>query len=113
MTTNTFANPKTVVDPVLGDSVADVANRTHDTIDEAADKVRPAVDRASAAAHRTIDKLADSAIPAADWAAERSRKLVTRSTELADTCSGYVRERPFASLAGALAVGYLIGRITR
>jgi ElaB/YqjD/DUF883 family membrane-anchored ribosome-binding protein len=28
-------------------------------------------------------------------------------------CSGYVRARPFVSIAGAVAIGYFIGRITR
>lgn len=113
MTTTTLGNPKTIADPALGDTVAALAGRAHHTIDDAAGMARPAVERASAAAHRSIDKLADSAIPAADWAAERSRKLVTRSTEIADSCSGYVRERPFASVAGAVAIGYLIGRLMR
>ncbi|MCC7326144.1 MAG: hypothetical protein IT521_05000 [Burkholderiales bacterium] len=113
MTINTLSDPKTTLDDGFGNTVSGIAGRAHQTIDEATDKARPAVDRAAAAAHRTVDKLADSAVPAADWAAEHSRKLVTRSTEIADSCSGYVRARPFVSLAGALAVGYLIGRMAR
>lgn len=93
--------------------VSDVAGRAHQAVDQAADKAAPALERAQAAAHRTIDKVADKASPAAEWAAENSRMLVNRSTELAGACGNYVRERPLASIAGALAAGYLLGRVMR
>lgn len=93
--------------------VADMAGRAHQAVDQAAGKAAPAIERAQNAAHRTIDTVADKAVPAADWAAENSRRLVTRSTEIAGACGSYVRERPVASIVGALAVGYLIGRIVR
>ena len=94
-------------------TVADMAGRAHQAVDDVAGKTAPAVEKASAAAHRTIDQVADTAMPAADWVAESSRRIVTRSTELADSCSAQVRARPFVSVAGALAVGYLVGRLLR
>lgn len=93
--------------------IADMAGRAHQAVDQAAGRAAPAIERAQNAAHRTIDTVAGKATPAADWAAENSRRLVTRSTEVVEACGSYVRERPVTSIAGALAVGYLIGRIVR
>jgi ElaB/YqjD/DUF883 family membrane-anchored ribosome-binding protein len=101
---NTFTNSSTV---------SGMAGRAKDAIDQVADKATPAVERGRETAHRTIDKIADTATPAAEWAAESSRRLVTRSSELVDAAGSYVREKPLATIAGALAVGYLVGRMMR
>jgi len=93
--------------------VSDVAGRAHQVIDHATEKAAPVLERAQAAAHRTIDKVADKTLPAAEWAAENSRTLVKRSTELAGAWGNHVRERPLATIAGALAIGYLLGRVMR
>jgi ElaB/YqjD/DUF883 family membrane-anchored ribosome-binding protein len=99
----------------LGNSstVSGMAGRANQAIDQAADKAAPALERGRETAHRTIDKIADSAVPAADWAAEKSRQVVTRSSELVGAAGSYVREKPLASVAGALAIGYLIGRVLK
>ena len=54
-----------------------------------------------------------AAAPAAQWAAESGKQIVSKSNQLTEACSGYVRERPLASIAGAIAIGYLIGRLMR
>jgi ElaB/YqjD/DUF883 family membrane-anchored ribosome-binding protein len=93
--------------------LSDAADHAHQVVDKAAEKAVPTLERAQAAAHRTIDKVADKAAPVAEWAAENSRSVVNRSTELAGAWGNHVRERPLASIAGALAVGYLLGRLMR
>ena len=93
--------------------LSDAADRAHQVVDKAAEKAAPTLERAQAAAHRTIDKVADKASPVVEWAAESRRSVVTRSTALADVWGNHVRERPLASIAGALAVGYLLGRMMR
>ena len=93
--------------------LSDAADRAHQVVDKAAEKAAPTLERAQAAAHRTIDKVADKAAPVAEWAAESRRSVVNRSAELADTWGNHVRERPLAAIAGALAVGYLLGRLIR
>jgi len=93
--------------------LSEMTGRAHQVVDQAAEKAAPALERAQAAAHRTIDKVADKTLPAAEWAAENGRTLVNRSTELAGAWSNRVRERPLATIAGALAVGYLLGRMMR
>jgi ElaB/YqjD/DUF883 family membrane-anchored ribosome-binding protein len=93
--------------------VAAAADRAQQAVDRVAEKAAPAIDRASTAAHRTIDKAADVAAPAADWVSENGKQLKHRSTELADACGNYVRERPLTSIVGALAIGYFAGKLMR
>ena len=90
------------------DSAADQAHRA---VDRAKEKAAPMLERAASAAHKTIDTVAEKSAPAARWASESSRQLATRSTEFADVCSDQVRARPFVSVAAALAVGYLVGKL--
>ena len=82
------------------------AQAAHQTIDKVAD-------RASAAAHRAVDSTAGAATSAAQWAsgaAERARRTQERFTEAA--CES-IRARPLTIVAGALVVGYLLGRLAR
>jgi ElaB/YqjD/DUF883 family membrane-anchored ribosome-binding protein len=100
----------------MGDNskrVAGTADRAHEAVDRAADKAAPMLERASTVAHKTIDKVASAAMPAAEWASESTRQLATRSSEFADEASNFVRARPLATVAGALAIGYLLGKISR
>jgi ElaB/YqjD/DUF883 family membrane-anchored ribosome-binding protein len=97
-----FSNAGTV------DSAADQAHRV---VDRAEGKGGACTERAASAAHRTIDNVAKATAPAAQWMSENGKQLATRSTELADTCSNQVRARPFVSVAAALAVGYIVGKL--
>lgn len=94
-------------------AVADVADRAHNAVERATEKAVPALERASTAAHRTIDKAVDAATPAAAWVSANGKELATRSTALAESCGGYVRARPLISMAGALTIGYLAGKMLR
>ena len=97
----------------LPGTTSTLRDRAHETVDKAAEQIAPALQRASSAAHDTIDKVANAAEPAADWAAQQKEQLATKSNELAEACSNYVRERPLASVIGALAIGYFAGRLLR
>jgi ElaB/YqjD/DUF883 family membrane-anchored ribosome-binding protein len=94
-------------------AVTEVADRAHHAVDRATDKAVPALERASTAAHRTIDKAVNAATPAAEWISENGKELANRSTDVVEACSGYVRARPLISLAGALTIGYLAGKMLR
>ncbi len=90
-----------------------IADRAHQVVDRLATKATPAIEHASSTAHRTIDKVADSAAPAVDWATQNSRQVAARSTEVKESCAGFVRARPLASVAGAMVLGYFAGRLLR
>ena len=93
--------------------VSSVADRAHMAVDRAAEKATPALERVSEAAHRTIDKAVDVAAPAADWISQNGNELAHRSGELANVCSGYIRARPLVTVAGALVLGYIAGKLMR
>lgn len=103
--------------PLSNPNVSNMTERAHQTVDRVADKVvgttAPAVERARAGAHSTIDKVADRAASSAQWATRSGKVLVERSHRATDLCAEQVRARPLVAIAGALALGYLIGRLTR
>jgi len=101
----------------MGSAAADRAQQTadkaHETVDRMVDRTGPAVDRMSRAVHQTIDKVVSKATPAAEWAEQKTLEIRDRSSEWAETCSTYVRAQPLVSVGAALALGYLIGRLSR
>ena len=102
--TGSAANP-------ASDKVEDMAQTAHQTTDRIADKAALQVDRLSGTAHRTVNSAADAASSAAEWASavpEQAKQVQARLTEAA---SASIRERPIAIVAGALVVGYLLGRL--
>jgi ElaB/YqjD/DUF883 family membrane-anchored ribosome-binding protein len=92
-------------------TVESAADQAHRIVDRAREKAAPVVERASTAAHRTIDTVANATTPAAEWITVNRKQLASKSTELADACTNQVRARPFVSVAAALAIGYLIGKL--
>ena len=91
--------------------IEDVAQTAHQTTDRIADKAASQVDRLSGTAHRAVNSAADAASSAAEWASaipEQAKQVQTRLTEAA---SASIREHPIAIVAGALVVGYLLGRL--
>jgi len=93
--------------------VENAAAKAHTTVDSAASKAIPAVDKTAELAHRTINRVADVAAPAADWALQSGQQVSEKYNSAMDTCVATVRERPIATIAGALLVGYLFGRFQR
>jgi ElaB/YqjD/DUF883 family membrane-anchored ribosome-binding protein len=90
-----------------------MADRAQQALDRAADKVSPTLERVRDRAHTTIDKVAESAASGADWATQSGRQLARKGGEYGEMASDYVRERPLVAVAGALALGYLLGRMLR
>jgi hypothetical protein len=115
------ANPNT--NPASA-AVEDAAQAAHRTTDKIADKTTAQVDRLGGAAHRAVDSTAEAthravdsaagaASSAAEWAStipDQAKEVATQVTEAA--CAS-IRARPIATVAGALVVGYLLGRLAR
>lgn len=110
MPQTTTYNPSMKDVPDLANEAAD---RAHDAVERAADKIRPTMNRITETAHSAIDKLADKAVPAAEWAEEKTRVAQDQAQRWADQCGAMVRDRPVTMLAAAAAVGYLLGRVMR
>jgi hypothetical protein len=94
-------------------AIANAAGRAHQLVDNVADKAAPAVQSASDKAHDTIDTVADAGKSASEWVTSNGAQLAGKAGAAMETCAGQVRARPLLSLAGAMAIGYLAGRVFR
>ena len=95
----------------LNAKVEGAAKAAHETTDKIADKATAQVDRLSGSAHRAVDKAADAASSAAGWASDISDQAQQVQTQLVESASSAIRARPIATVAGALVIGYLLGRL--
>lgn len=89
------------------------AQTAHKVVDSVADRTTSQVDRLSGTAHRAVDKTAGAATQAADWASTIPDQAKEVQTKVTDAVATSIRARPITTVAGALVVGYLIGRIAR
>ena len=93
--------------------VEGAAQTAHNTTDRIADKAVAQVDRVSGGVHRAVDSAADAAKSAAGWASTLPEQAQEVQARLTESASASIRARPIATVAGALVVGYLLGRLAR
>ena len=82
------------------------------TIDHVADPARNTVDRVSSAAHETVDKLASEASHVADRFSDQARWVSEAPHRALDCSKSWVQERPLEAVGAALALGFIVGRLT-
>jgi len=97
----------------VGARVEGAAQTAHQATDKIADKASAQVDRASGAAHRAVDSAAGAASSAAEWASSIPQQAQQLQAQLMEAASASIRARPIVTVAGALFVGYLLGRLAR
>jgi hypothetical protein len=95
----------------MGAKVENAAQAAHQTTDKLADKATAKVDRLSGTAHRAVNTAADAASSAADWASNIPEQARQVQAQLTEAASASIRARPLATVAGALIIGYLLGRV--
>jgi ElaB/YqjD/DUF883 family membrane-anchored ribosome-binding protein len=86
--------------------VESAASTAHKVTDRIADAATSQVDRLSGTAHRAVNSTAE----AATSAVQQVQQAQTRITEAA--CAS-IRAKPLQTVAGALAIGFLLGRLAR
>lgn len=84
----------------------------HNGIDKVADPARHAIDSMSSTAHETIDKLASSAGHTASRFADQTRRLTEAPAKAVDYSKSMILDRPLEAVGIALAVGFVLGRLT-
>jgi ElaB/YqjD/DUF883 family membrane-anchored ribosome-binding protein len=84
----------------------------HETIDKLAGPTRSTVDRMSNAAHETVDKLASEATHMADRISDQARRMTEAPTRAVECSKSWVQDKPLEAVGIALAVGFIIGRLT-
>ena len=60
-----------------------------------------------------IDGAADAASSAAEWASALPDQARGMQSKLTESACASIRARPLTTVAGALVVGYLLGRLAR
>jgi hypothetical protein len=93
--------------------VEGAAQTAHQATDKISDKAAAQVDRLSGTTHRTVDNAADAASSAAEWASTIPEQAKQVQAQLTEAASASIRARPIVTVAGALFVGYLLGRLAR
>src|ERR1700674_2493623 len=94
-----------------GAKVQGAARAAHEATDSIADKTAAQIDRLSGSAHRALDSAADAATAATSWASDVADQAVEIQSKAAESASAAIRQKPITILAGALVIGYLIGRL--
>jgi ElaB/YqjD/DUF883 family membrane-anchored ribosome-binding protein len=84
----------------------------HSTIDKVADPARSTVDRVSSAAHETVDKLASGAADVADRFSDQARWVSEAPGRALGTSKSWIQDKPLEAVGVALALGFLIGRLS-
>jgi ElaB/YqjD/DUF883 family membrane-anchored ribosome-binding protein len=84
----------------------------HSGIDKVANPARNTVERVSAAAHETVDKLANSANHVADRISDQTRRVTGAPAHAMDVSRSWVVDKPFEAVGAALAIGFILGRLT-
>ena len=101
------------LDPTLAPAVDRTATTAHRVVDTLADQALTGVGKVSGSLHVAVNHAADAMTNAADWAAHVPTQLRQRRVRLANATFATIRARPFATLGGALAVGFLLGWLIR
>lgn len=84
----------------------------HSGIDKVAAPARNAVDSMSSAAHLTVNKLSNGASYTANRFSDQTRRLTEAPGRALDFSKSWVHERPLEAVGAALALGFILGRIT-
>jgi hypothetical protein len=82
-------------------------------VDSAALAAHKTTDKIADGAHRAVDNTADAAKSAARWASTVPGQAKQVQAQFTEAASAAIRARPIATVAGALVVGYLLGRLMR
>jgi hypothetical protein len=93
--------------------IENAAQQAHQTVDRAADKALTGVGKASDSMHRALNTTADTAASAADWATQVPEKARRAQSAMTEAACDAIRSRPLSTVFGALAAGYILGRIAR
>ena len=99
--------------PASGARIEDAAQTAHQNVDKVAEKASAQVDRLSGAAHRAVSGAADAVTSANEWASNTAEQAKQAQARIAEAACTSIRARPISTVAGALIVGYLLGRLMR
>lgn len=98
---------------ISGSSPLDQMPRTGDGARTSSVDPAAAVDRIATGAHQAVDRIANAASSAASQLNVKSEDLLAAKDRWMETCTTYVKEKPFVALGIAAAAGFLLSRWMR
>jgi len=110
-TNGTEQERKLAQDSKLAQGVDRATAGAHEKIDAATDAARPAVDRMVKGAHSTVDSIGNMATHAAETLDVKGEQLNKARSQLVKATGDYLHAHPIASIAMAIAAGYLLSRV--
>lgn len=87
--------------------------KPHQAVSSAEQAVQSTTERVARAAHEAIESLSGFGGRTEERLRESGRRAGETTREYADEMSHYVSKRPFAAVAIALGVGFLMGMLSR
>lgn len=99
--------------PAFNPNIENAAQQAHQAVDKVAGNALTGVGRASDTMHRAVNTTMDKAATAADWASQVPEQAKRAQGALTESACSSIRARPLTTVFGALAVGYIVGRIAR
>lgn len=114
MDTNFSSNTNSSDSGGMLGKAGDAANAgAHTRIDKVSDVARTTVDSLAAGAHQGYDKASDAASRAAETFDAKREELKIAQAKLMESCRGYIRQNPVASMGIATAIGYVLSRLLK
>ena len=89
------------------------ASAAHHVVDTLADQALTGVGKVSGSLHVAVNQTADAVSHAAEWVAHVPAQMQQKKIKVAHAALATIRARPFVTLGGALAIGFIVGRLAR
>jgi ElaB/YqjD/DUF883 family membrane-anchored ribosome-binding protein len=99
--------------PTANPTAYRTAKAAHHVVDVLADQALTGVGKVSDSLHIAVNHAADAVIHTADRVAQVPVQVRQKRIKLANAAFATMRARPFLTLGGAIAVGYIIGHMAR
>jgi hypothetical protein len=94
-------------------TVIRTASAAHRVVDAFADRALTGVGKVSGSLHVAVNHAADAANSAAGWVAQAPAQMEQKTVTLSKRAIATVKARPFVTVASAIALGFIIGRLAR
>ena len=112
-----FSVDNSVSNTAVSNTVDRNLNRTasaaHQVVDTLADQALTGVGKVSDSLHLAVNHTADAVSHTTDWVAQVPAQMRQKRIKLANAAFATIRARPFVTLGSAIALGYIIGHMTR
>jgi len=90
-----------------------IAEQARTATDRVADKATDAITSVKTSIHDTVDSVAERANTATRWTSDKMDAVRRAPIDSIAAGAEYIKARPYAAVAIAVAVGYVLGRVGR